>query len=91
MNFLLFTPKIFDYIEDGFDNFFNLNKDNMETAEYLIPEVLDNLIHNNEASCRVLETSASWHGVTYKEDTPDVKKAIKDLVEKSEYNNNLWS
>ena len=91
MNFLLFTPKIFEYIEDGFDNFFNENKDNMDKCEYLIPEVLGDLIHKDMASVKVMETTASWHGVTYKEDTPDVKMAIKNLVDKGEYNNNLWS
>lgn len=91
MNFLLFTPKIFDYIEEGFDNFFNDNKDNMDNCEYLIPEVLATLIKDGKASTKVLETSASWHGVTYKEDTPDVKAAIKNLVDNGEYKNNLWS
>lgn len=91
MNFLLFTPKIFEYIEEGFDNFFEINKDNIETSEYLIPEVLGNLIHDSKARCQVLETTASWHGVTYKEDTPDVKKAIKNLVDNNIYNNDLWS
>lgn len=91
MNYLLLTPKIFEYIEEGFDNFFNKNKDNMDKCEYLIPEVLSDLIHNGKASTKVLETSASWHGVTYKEDTPDVKKAIKNLVDIGEYNNNLWN
>lgn len=91
MNFLLFTPKIFEYIEEGFDNFFELNEDNMDKCEYLIPEVLGNLIHDNKARCQVMETSASWHGVTYKEDTPDVKAAIKNLVDTNIYNNNLWS
>ena len=91
MNFLLFTPKIFEYIEEGFDNFFNNNKDNMDKCEYLIPEVLSDLIHEDMAKCLVMETTASWHGVTYKEDTPDVKKAIKNLVDTGEYNNNLWS
>ena len=91
MNFLLFTPKIFEYIEEGFDNFFTSNKDNMETSEYLIPEVLSDLIHKDMASVKVLETTASWYGVTYKEDTPDVKEAIKNLVDNNIYNNNLWS
>lgn len=91
MNMLLFTPKIFEYIEEGFDNFFNDNIDNMDKCEYLIPEVLSKLIHEGRASTKVLETTASWHGVTYKEDTPDVKKAIKDLVDNNIYNNNLWS
>ena len=91
MNFLLFTPKIFEYIEEGFDNFFSQNKDNMDKCEYLIPEVISNLIHEGRASMKVLETTASWYGVTYKEDTPDVKKAIKNLVDTNIYNNNLWN
>ena len=91
MNFLLFTPKIFEYIEEGFDNFFNQNKDDIDKCEYLIPEVISDLIHKEKASTKVLETTASWHGVTYKEDTPDVKRAIKNLVDNGEYKNNLWS
>ena len=90
MNFLLFTPSIFNYIEDGFPKFFDNNKDNLLTTEYLIPDVLSNLIKNNKASTKVIPTSANWYGVTYKEDTPGVKKAIQNLVDNHEYNDNLW-
>ena len=91
MNFLLCTPRIFDYIEEIFGIFLEENKDNMDKCEYYIPVVIGNLIKEGKASTKVLETSASWHGVTYKEDTPDVKKAIKNLVDNNIYNNNLWS
>ena len=90
MNFLLFTPSIFNYIEEGFPEFFDNNKDNLLTAEYLIPDVLSNLIKNNKASTKVIPTSANWYGVTYKEDTPGVKEAIQNLVDNHEYNDNLW-
>lgn len=90
MNFLLFTPSIFNYIEEGFPEFFDNNKDNLLTAENLIPDVLSNLIKNNKASTKVIPTSANWYGVTYKEDTPGVKKAIQNLVDNHEYNDNLW-
>lgn len=90
MNFLLFTPSIFNYIEGGFPKFFDNNKDNLLTAEYLIPDVLSNLIKNNKASTKVIPTSANWYGVTYKEDTPGVKRAIQNLVDNHEYNDNLW-
>ena len=90
MNFLLFTPSIFNYIEEGFPEFFDNNKDNLLTAEYLIPDVLSNLIKNNKASTKVIPTSANWYGVTYKEDTPGVKRAIQNLVNNHEYNDNLW-
>lgn len=90
MNFLLFTPSIFNYIEEGFPEFFDNNKDNLLTTEYLIPDVLSNLIKNNKASTKVIPTSANWYGVTYKEDTPGVKEAIQNLVDNHEYNDNLW-
>ena len=91
MNFLLFTPSIFGYIEEGFSKFFIDNKENLLTSEYLIPDVVSNLIKNGKASMKVIRTTASWHGVTYREDTPDVKNSIKKLVEEGEYKENLWS
>ena len=91
MNFLLFTPSIFGYIEEGFSKFFMDNKEDLLTSEYLIPDVVSNLIKNGRASMEVIRTTASWHGVTYREDTPDVKNSIKKLVEEGEYKENLWS
>lgn len=90
MNFLLFTPTIFSYIEESFPNFFDNNKDNLITSEYLIPDVLSNLIKEKKASTKVIPTSSNWYGVTYKEDTPGVKNAIRNLVNIHEYNDNLW-
>lgn len=91
MNFLLFTPSIFTYIEDGFSNFFESNKNDLLSSEYLIPDVVSNLINEGKVSMKVIKTSSNWHGVTYKEDTPDVKNAIRKLVDNGEYNINLWS
>ena len=83
-----FTVKDDDTVSMNF--LFDNNKDNLLTAEYLIPDVLSNLIKNNKASTKVIPTSANWYGVTYKEDTPGVKKAIQNLVDNHEYNDNLW-
>lgn len=90
MNFLLFTPTIFNYIEELFPKFFEDNKDNLLTSEYLIPEVLSSLIVSGKASCKVSLTTANWYGVTYKEDTPSVKNAIKNLISNGEYEENIW-
>ena len=90
MNFLLFTPTIFNYIEELFPKFFDDNKDNLLTSEYLIPEVLSSLIVDGKASCKVILTTANWYGVTYKEDAPSVKKAIKYLIANGEYEENFW-
>lgn len=90
MNFLLFTPTIFDYIEELFPKFFEDNKDNLLTSEYLIPEVLSSLIVNGRASCKVILTTSNWYGVTYKEDAPSVRRAISDLINNREYEDNIW-
>lgn len=90
MNMLLFTPSIFKYIEDNFAKFLDKNKDNMDKCEYLIPDILFQAIEENYATTKVLPTTATWHGVTYKEDADSVKKALASLVEEKEYPNNLW-
>lgn len=90
MNMLLFTPSIFTYIEDHFKEFLDKNQDNLEKCEYLIPDVLFQTIEENYATCKVISTTSTWYGVTYKEDADGVKKALKDMVEKGEYPDHLW-
>ena len=90
MNFILFNPTIFTYIEKGFAPFLEKNKNNMEKCEYLIPDVLFDAIETNYATVDILSTTSSWYGVTYKEDTVGVRKALKELVDNATYPNNLW-
>lgn len=90
MNMLLFTPKIFEYLENDFLEFFDNIKDETKD-EFLIPEVVSNHIKNGDITVDVIETSSVWYGVTYKEDKDSVKNAIKDLIDSNEYKENLWS
>ena len=90
MNMLLFNPSIFTYIEDHFEEFLEKNKDNLEKCEYLIPDVLFQTIRENYATAQVIKTTATWYGVTYKEDADGVKAALKGLVDSGEYPNHLW-
>ena len=89
MNMLLFTPSIFEYIEDHFKEFLD-RSNNLEKFEYLIPDVLFQTIEDGYATCKVIPTTATWYGVTYKEDADGVKKALKDMMEKGEYPKHLW-
>ena len=90
MNMLLFTPSVFTYIEDHFLEFLDKSKDNLEKCEYLIPDILFKTIEEGYATCNVIPTTATWYGVTYKEDAEGVKKALKGLVDSGEYPNHLW-
>ena len=89
MNMLLFTPKVFDYLESDFVEFFNKLEDT-EKGEFLIPEVLDKHIKNGDVTVDVIETDSVWYGVTYKEDKEQVKNAIDKLIKEKVYNCNLW-
>ena len=78
MNMLAFTPKLFDYLVANFPVFLDENKNNLDKCEYLIPEVLGNMVKNNLATCDIIETSAVWQGVTYKEDKEKVVYEIDE-------------
>lgn len=91
MNFFGFTPKLFGYLQDNFKRFFEDNKDNMNSCEYLIPESIQEMINKGICNVKVIKTPAVWHGVTYKEDKEDLVNSINRLIEDGEYPNNLWN
>ena len=51
---------------------------------------MDELVHENKATLKLLSTSSVWFGVTYKEDKPAVVAALKALVDKGEYKKGLY-
>ncbi len=90
MNFWCFHPSIFEFIENGFQQFLEENI-NSPKAEYLIPFVADLWIKSGKGIIKVLPTSAQWFGVTYKEDAPVVQKSLTALVDGKVYPPALWS
>ena len=90
MNFLLFSTRLFKILEDKILEFLEANKDNLNDCEFLIPIVLNELLEEKKVKVNVLETNATWYGVTYKEDKEMVVNAINKLIEEGQYNKNLW-
>lgn len=90
MNMWGFTPDYFQYSEEYFVKFLkeNLNKDK---SEFYIPVVVNDLINRGIARVRVLDTTASWFGVTYNEDRPAVVAKLAELVKNGEYPSPLFA
>jgi hypothetical protein len=88
MNLWGFTPELFAELERRFPEWLAENGAK-EKSEWYIPFVVDELIREGKASCRVLPTDSSWFGVTYREDKPYVMAEIKKLVDAGEYPENL--
>ena len=80
-----FTKEIFNYLEDNFKKFLDENKDNILKCEYLIPDILDKSIKENQCKVRLIKTNAKWLGVTYKEDLDKIKNEIKKLILEKKY------
>ena len=80
MNFWGFNDEFFAQIERHFTQFLTDFGSEMRSECY-IPTVVDELIHQNKADCRILETTSSWFGVTYPDDKPHVVRAIQQLVD----------
>ena len=91
MNMFGFTPDYFKYSYDRFEDFLDKAKasGNLK-AEYLIPTVDNDLIHEGKVSMKVLSSDAKWFGVTYKEDRPIVVQKVLDLINEGRYPKNLW-
>lgn len=90
MNTWGFTPSIFEELEKGFLKFSEDNKENILKAEYFLPSVVDNLIAEGKAKVKVMTSKEQWYGVTYREDKPQVNKAINDLINRGVYPRKLW-
>lgn len=88
MNMLLFTPKIFGYLESDL-NVFVQNIKNPQKEEFLLTDVIDRHIKSGDIKMHVIETNGKWFGVTYKEDKDYVKKSINALVDDGVYPRDL--
>jgi hypothetical protein len=90
MNTWGFTPRLFDFLERGFEKFLEREGGELK-SEYLLPELVDGLIKSGEASVTVLPSNEKWMGVTYTEDKPEVMAGIRALVDAGVYPENLWA
>ena len=53
--------------------------------EYVLPSLVDTLMHQEGLKVEVLSTDAVWFGVTYKEDKAYVAGELKKLHDKGDY------
>jgi NDP-sugar pyrophosphorylase family protein len=89
MNFWCFDPSIFAYSQKLFSEFLKAHGSELK-SEFFIPIVADRFINDKEGIIKVIPTSAQWFGVTYKEDAPEVKENLNQLVAAGEYPPALW-
>lgn len=90
MNLWGFRPGIFAELERGFAAFLESHHHDLK-AEYQLPRVVDAMVHERRATVRVLDTEASWFGVTYREDRPAAAERLREMAARGVYPTPLWS
>ena len=89
MNLFAFNKDLIEHLREKFPKWLEVHGQELK-SEFLIPTVIDELVHEGKATLKLLSTDSVWFGVTYKEDKPGVVKALKALVDKGEYKEGLY-
>lgn len=89
MNMFGFSPTLFGFLDEKFPVFLKKAAGHPK-AEFLMPAIADELIHERKITMHVLETPEKWFGVTYKEDKPFVAAGIRRMIENGVYPKKLW-
>lgn len=90
MNFWGFTPDFIDELGRGFRQFLGEISGNELKAEYLLPTIVDRLLKEGRVELTVLPSEDRWFGVTFQEDVPYVRQAIRDLIALGAYPEKLF-
>ena len=89
MNMFGFTGQLMSRLERDSKTFFS--QENLEKAEFLIPDVVDKMVQDGEVQLVVEATPSKWYGITYKEDLEDFQKAIEDMKKAGKYPEHLYN
>ena len=90
MNMWGLSPKFFEVLDKGFDEFLEkLDPENLK-GEYLLPTIIGDLLKEGKMKVEVRKSHDEWFGVTYKEDKPDVVAAIQKLIKDGVYPEKLF-
>lgn len=84
MNCWAFTPEFFTGLNEQFESFLEERGGELK-SEFYLPEAVSEQVAQGLVTVEVRTTSASWFGVTYREDKPRVQAALAELVAHGKY------
>ena len=84
MNFWVFPPTIFKQLSGKFDAFLQA-EGRKSDSEFLLPDVVNELIAEGALDLRAVVAPGPWFGLTYREDLPEVEHGLAALTESGTY------
>lgn len=89
MNFWILHPSIFDYLEQKFEQFLELNSQSLK-AEFYLPQSINELIDNFDITVKANISNELWFGMTYPADKAIVQQQLILKILNKEYPEQLW-
>lgn len=90
MNVWASFPEFIDISEKYFRDYLEKNRDNLINAEYILADMVEQLLEDEMAKVKVIPTDDEWIGITYKEDLLPAQEEFKKMFKKGKYSPNLW-
>ncbi len=90
MNMWGLPVEFFSKLEYGFAGFLSRLDEQELKKEYLLPQIIGELVQNKKAKVKVLPSHDKWFGVTYKEDKETVVEAVRSLIAQGKYPEKLF-
>ena len=89
MNFWMMTPSIFRLLDVEMKVFANRNSDSA-TAEFLLPDIIGELLASGKVSVDCLPHEDAWFGLTHADDLDEAATSIRKMHEDGIYPTPLW-
>ena len=90
MNMWGYHPDVLPRMEQQLVSFLRSLSPDDNKSECLLPIVMDRFLSAGSIRTEVLRTADSWFGLTYQEDKPVVKQALRTLHASGVYPPSLW-
>ena len=90
MNMWAGYPDFLQYIKESFQSFLEHLGAHPEKKEYLLPNIVAELLEKKAALVKVLGTADKWIGITYKEDIEPAQEGFRRMINAELYPENLW-
>ena len=91
MNMWVFPQMFMNVLQERFGTFLSgLGAGDLK-GEYLLPILVGELLEEGEVSVQVRSSHDQWFGMTYQEDVPAVREAIRGMVDEGIYPESLYN
>ena len=90
MNMWAAGPEFIEVLHNGFREFLASGDGDPMKKEYLVPNVVGDLLREEKADVEILPTQDSWIGITYHEDLALAQAGFAKMIADGKYPEKLW-